>query len=103
MKKEMYYEDIIDLFRYKVDENERMNLKDIRYCYGMSKMTIEKEIDGGNKYYNRIKFVEFLEMIGRVADLRFRDSEMEEFNLATKIEYLLDDLLPCFDLTRIPV
>ena len=31
-------------------------------------------------------------MIGRVADLKFRGSELEDLPLQTKIEYTLDDL-----------
>ena len=42
-----------------------------------------------------MQFVEFLEFIGRVAQAKFAGSEMEEqVDLATKIEYVLEDLLP---------
>ena len=37
-------------------------------------------------------FVEFLEMIGRVADIKFKDSEQENLQLHYKIEYVLDEI-----------
>ena len=38
-------------------------------------------------------FVEFLEMIARVAHLKFIGSELESIKLHKKIEYIIDDLL----------
>jgi len=35
---------------------------------------------------------EFLEMIGRIADLKFKGSELESIHLANKIEFVLDDI-----------
>lgn len=40
----------------------------------LSKMTVEKENEHGPKEYFCIKFVEFLEFIGRIAWLKFQDS-----------------------------
>ena len=37
----------------------------------LSKMTVEKENEHGPKEYFCIKFVEFLEFIGRIAWLKF--------------------------------
>lgn len=41
--------------------------------------------------------IEFLEFIGRLADLQFKDSELEDINLDEKIEFTLCDLLPLVD------
>jgi len=54
-----------------------MSPRDVTYCYGMSKMTIaEENQDGAEVSYKHIKFVEFLELIGRAADLKFQGSEL---------------------------
>ena len=58
----------------------------------MSKQTCINENDDLSKKFMKITWVEFLEMIGRVADLKFRDSELESIPLEAKIEYVLDDL-----------
>ena len=39
-----------------------------------------------------IEFVEFCEMICRVADMRFRNSDVEARELSVKVGYVLDDL-----------
>jgi len=42
-----------------------------------------------------------LEFIGRLAFLKFKNSsDMASLSLAQKIEYLLDDLMAAFSLTR---
>ena len=61
----------------------------------MSKMTCANENELGGKMYSRLLFTEFLEMIGRVADLKFKESELEKIHLANKIEFVLDDLFTC--------
>ena len=61
----------------------------------MSKQTVVNEQDEKQVVnYERLSFVEFLEWIGRLADLHFKGSEMEEITLDEKLEYVLDDLLP---------
>ena len=67
----------------------------------MSKMTVPiEETEKGSKY-NEIEFVEFLEMIVRVAYLKFQGSELEHsITLNQKVEYLLDDLLTIVGLKR---
>ena len=49
------------------DHDLQMIEKDAIYCYGMCKMTVIKENESSKEYFV-IKFVEFLEMIGRIAD-----------------------------------
>ena len=50
-----------------------------------------------------MELVEWLEFIGRIADIKFRQSSMQNIPLAAKIEIVLDDLLPGFGLTRVEV
>lgn len=74
---------------------------DVRFCFGMCKMTIVME-STGYKDYNKLQFVEFLEFVGRLAYSKFKhsSSDMAAMSLASKIEYLLDDLLTGFGFTR---
>ena len=67
----------------------------IREAFAMSKMTVVNELDAeGRLAYRKLKRVEFLEFLARIADLYFKESEMEELDLYEKIEHILDDLLP---------
>ena len=64
-------------------------------------MTIVNELDKKSAVtYMQVTQVEFLELIARVAELYFRDSEYEDLMLAEKVEYILDDLLPLVECTR---
>ena len=76
-----------------------MTEKDCAYFFGMSKMTVVNENEDLKKY-DYVVFVEFIEMIARAAEYKFKGTELESLSLATKIEYLLDEMLPCFKLTR---
>ena len=49
--------------------------KDAIYCYGMSKMTVIAESENAWQY-KQLKFVELLEMIGRIAVHKFKDTEL---------------------------
>ena len=51
-----------------------LSSKEALYCYGMSKMTNPDE-NGAPEKYAKLQYVELLEMIGRVADLKYRGSE----------------------------
>ena len=62
-------------------------------AYGMSKMTVVDESDDGIVKYNKLYFVEFLEMIGRIADIKYRNTEVGNLPLNKKIEFVLDELL----------
>lgn len=42
----------------------------------------------------QLKFVEFLEMIGRIAELRFKATAMNLIPLYQKIEFVLDEVIP---------
>jgi hypothetical protein len=65
----MTFENILDLFIVK---NEiQIHEKELLYCFGMCKMTIADENNEGDKKYKFILFVEFLELLGRVAHHKF--------------------------------
>ena len=69
-KKFMNFEDALKLLMK--DSLLNLSEKDATYCYGMSKMTVTKENDAKySQQYSELKFLEFLEMIGRVAELKF--------------------------------
>lgn len=45
-------------------------------------------------------FVEFLEFIGRLADMKFKGTNDSTIPLKDKIEFILDDIFPVFGLKR---
>lgn len=73
----------------------------VQWCCGMSKMTMIYERDKkASPAYNELTYEEFLEMIGRIAFIKFQGSELDQLNLMTKIEYVLDDLFQLVELER---
>ena len=50
--------------------------------------------------YNKVAQVEFLEMLGRMAHIKFAGGVLEDEPLVTTLEYILDDLLPLIDAKR---
>ena len=70
--------------------------KDIQNCYGMSKMTIWNEVENKKEYF-KMQWVEFLEFIGRLANVRDKNSDSP---LELKIENLLDDIFSHFGFNR---
>lgn len=85
----------IDLFCE--DSTVELSVKEVRFCFGMSKMTVRDEIQSREEY-DKLRFVEFLEFIGRVAYTKY--FEDEEMNLEAKIELILDAILPIFGFKR---
>ena len=75
-----------------------MNLKDVIFCYGMSKMTLHDENNDGEARAKRIEFVEFLDVIGRAAHVKFRGSELEDLPLHRKLWFILADLFQFFQM-----
>ena len=71
----------------------KMSEKDATYCYGLSKMTVEKENEHNKKYFE-LQFVELLEVIGRVAEFKYRGTTLNDAPLAEKIGYVLDLIIP---------
>ena len=68
-KRHMYLRDAHDLFirRTGIFAKE----PPVTFCFGMCKMTCINEMKEAEKSYNTLQFVEFLELIARVAHLRF--------------------------------
>lgn len=75
----------------------KIKIKECKYCFGMSKMTITNE-EFEHEKYTKMVFVEFLEMIGRVAVTEYHGSDIVNETLAKKIEYILDAILLTIDL-----
>ena len=60
-------------------------------------MTVPNEVyDAWN--YTKLKQVEMLEFLGRIANIKYKNNP--EMNLATKLEYLLDDIFATFNMYR---
>lgn len=97
-KKFMSKEDALGLMMRDTALN--MIEKDAMFCYGMSKMTVTNEQEDSTTKYRRLQFVEFLELIGRIADHKFKGTEMEKIPLAQKIEFVLDDVLALVEVKR---
>jgi hypothetical protein len=64
----MSLDNAIDLFT--IQSECQISYKDCVYCFGMSKMTVTNENEESKTYY-RLLFVEFLEMVGRIAHLKY--------------------------------
>lgn len=58
---------------------------DIMFSFGMSKMVVSVEPKDYKKYTIML-FPEYLEFIGRLADCKFKNSDMSTQGLAWKIE-----------------
>ena len=63
----------------------------------MCKMIVSNE-PANYKQYSTLVFVEFLEFVARVSDLKFKS--MPDTSLAQKIELFLEELCPAFGLTK---
>ena len=75
----MNFEDIMTLCTVMMDIG--IMEKDLLFLFGMSKMTVVREIENNEKY-DYLEFAEFLEFIGRMADFKFEGSELEGLSLA---------------------
>ena len=78
-----------------------LSVREARFCYGMSKMTVKDDIKD-KASYDRLKMVEFIEFLGRVAHTKYVN-EADNLDLAEKIERILDQILPLYKLKRVPV
>ena len=68
-----------------------LNYQEAVYCYGISKMTVANE-NMELSLYKKMCFVEFLEMICRVADTKFKSGDQAKNLLHKKVEIILDEL-----------
>lgn len=96
-KKFMTYQDTMNLMLR--DSSLRLIEKDAIYCYGMCKMSVTLEsVDTWQ--YRQLKFVELLELVGRIALHEFKNTDNEGIVLEKKIEYILDILLKMVEMKR---
>ena len=73
-----------------------LSLQEVRYCFGMSKMTVRDEIK--ERYeYDRLAFPEFLEFLGRLAHAKWH--EETHLELHEKLYRLLDKVMKVFGWT----
>jgi hypothetical protein len=83
--------EIIDLFTL---HDVGLSIEAAKYAYGMSKMIVVKELENTDKYgYQVMEFVEFLEMICRVAVQKFKHSDLDSLELPRKVEFVVEELL----------
>ena len=89
------YQMIIDDAAIDIDKN------DVKIAFQLSKQTVIKDADEkGMITLSRMVVCEFYEFIGRIAVLKFNNSEMAEISLADKICSVLDDLFVIINKTR---
>ena len=81
------------------DSTLGLTSKQAKYCLGFCKMTTVEEVTEFD-LYNRVAHVEFLEMLGRIAHIKFAGTVLEDEPLATKTEYVLDELLKMIEVQR---
>ena len=92
--------DCIQLF--KEDSKLKLTKRLVKEAFAMSKMTVVAELEPeGQLQYRKLTIPEFLEVIARVAELNFKDSELEDLPLFQKVEHILDDILPVIGAERV--
>ena len=65
--------------------------KALQQLYAWSKMTnVEELAESSPHKYNRLRFVEFLELIARIAEAQFEGSHFQHIELCQKIVEVLD-------------
>ena len=77
-----------------------LSFREARQAYGLCKMTVAGENEDACDNYYRLRFVEFLEMIGRVAHMKYKGSELEHIGLEKKMETVFDELFKLIGETR---
>ncbi len=88
-QKQLSMEQAIEIFTKISDCGIRQ--KDAVFCYGISKMTVANE-NGEFSAYQKMYFVEFLEMICRIADIKFKTGDLDKNMLHKNVENILDDM-----------
>lgn len=85
----MTFANVMDLFCVRAEAP--MREKALQRLYACSKMTNVEELSESSPYkYNRLRFVEFLELIARIAEAQFEGSHFEHIDLCQKIVEVLD-------------
>jgi len=78
------------------DTNVGVSDKDFYYAYSMSKMTVARE-SYDYKKYEIMNLAELLELIARIAALKYKDTML---TLVQKIELVLDELFKLIQVER---
>ena len=63
-------------------------------------MTVPNENEDGPVHYWHLKFVEFLEFIGRLAWLLYQDTSKHSWTMVQKMEPVLDGLMSYIGTTK---
>lgn len=63
-------------------------------------MSVISESEESTVKYKRLQFVEMLEMIGRIAECKYKENDIDRDPLVTKMEWVLDDVLALVDVKR---
>lgn len=74
--------------------------KQARLCYALCRQTVTYEQAEGVKYYDRLVFAEFLELLGRMAAIRFQGTEFESEPLLRRLECIVDAALGLVGMER---
>lgn len=72
---------------------------DVKYCFGMSKMTVIKETTNFKNYFV-MREVEFFEFLVRLAHQKYQSWQQP---IHVKLEQLLDELFKTINCKRLPV
>ena len=73
-----------------------------RKCYALSKMTIVSEELEAEKY-NWMTFIEFIDLIAKVAEFKYENTEIAEEPLSNRLKYVLDSLFEIIGTERVEV
>ena len=97
-KKRLPMEPVVEFFSTELG-NSCVTPAQARFAFAMSRMT---EVADPSDINNISMLpVEFYEMICRIADIRFRNSELESQDLEVKLKHVLDDILATIKETTI--
>lgn len=91
-----------DYFMQQSMPELRVNVKIARKCYFLSKMTCSDE-QGKIEQYNKLLFVEFLEMLCRIAYEHFEDVYTRDWPYMQKLETVLQNVLAIKQIEMKPV
>ena len=89
-QKYLEFKDAVAIFSHKTETIAEV---DAKYIYGMSKMTNPNESKDIKKHKQISNVVELIEMIGRAAELKYRNAPEKDKPLAYRIGLVLDKLL----------
>lgn len=74
--------------------------KQAKMCYALAKQTVVNETKNYSEY-DKLVFVEFLELLGRIASIKYLGTDFEKEPLIRRIEYVLELILKLVNLERL--